>query len=93
MQMEDCQVHPGHTANISEGGLLLYLLEPVEIAQILRLKLSCASLRCSAAIEALVQVVWIDMQVGNDRGYRVGVRFVDISLDNLNQLKKILWQN
>jgi c-di-GMP-binding flagellar brake protein YcgR len=93
MQIEDCQVHPGRTADIGEGGLLLYLSEPVEIAQILRLKLSCASLHYSAAIEALVQVVWRDMQVGNDKGYRVGVKFVEISHEDLNRLKKILWRN
>ena len=42
-------------------------------------------------IETLVEIVWIDIHLGKDLGdYRTGVRFVDISLEDLNSLKNFI---
>jgi hypothetical protein len=35
-------------------------------------------------------VVWKDMHVGKDGEYRTGVRFLDISAENMDQLKSFL---
>ncbi len=44
-----------------------------------------------SAIEALVQVVWIDIHLGEGWGdYRTGVKFVDITPEDLNELKLFL---
>ncbi len=83
----------GQTVDYSEGGLMVYLSEPMNIGQSLRLKLSCPSSHDPNVIEALVQVVWRDIQVGSDRDYRTGVKFLNILPDDLARLKKLLWQN
>ncbi len=81
----------GQAINVSEGGLLVYLTEKVEIGQHLRLKLFFPSGSELKTIEMVVEVVWIDIHVGKDWGdFRSGLRFIDISPDNLNRLKTFL---
>jgi len=42
-------------------------------------------------IETVVEVVWVDMYLEMDRGdYRTGVRFVEISTEDLGKLKDFL---
>jgi len=42
-------------------------------------------------IETLVEVVWIDIHLGKDLGdYRTGVRFVDISPEDVTKLNNFL---
>ena len=81
----------GEALNASEGGLLLYLPEKMEIGQHLSLKIFFSSGSELKTIEALVQVVWMDIHLGEDRGdYRAGVKFVDISSLNLEKLRNFL---
>jgi c-di-GMP-binding flagellar brake protein YcgR len=81
----------GRVINASEGGLLLYLPEQMEIGQPLRLKLFLTSGFELNAIETLVEVVWMDIHLGKDWGdYRTGVRFVEISLEDRGKLKNFL---
>ena len=83
--------HPGRTLNASEGGLLVYLSEKVEISQLLRMKLFFPSGSELNGVEITVEVVWMDIHLGKDWGdYRCGVRFVDISPESLNKLKRFL---
>ena len=55
-QIEKFKNHPGRTTNVSEGGLLLHVSEPLEIGQNLRLNLFIESGPIFSSIEALVQV-------------------------------------
>jgi c-di-GMP-binding flagellar brake protein YcgR len=81
----------GRAVNASEGGLLLYLPEQVEIGQRLRLKLFFTTGSELNAIETLVEVVWMDIHLGEDWGdYRTGVRFVEISTEGVDKLKNFL---
>ncbi len=82
----------GRTIDVSEGGSLLHLSEMMEIGQILRLKLFMISGPDIASVEALaqVEVVWQDIYQGKEGDYRVGVKFVEISGQNVDQLKKFL---
>jgi c-di-GMP-binding flagellar brake protein YcgR len=83
--------HPGRTLNASEGGLLVYLSEKVEINQLLQLKLFFPSGSELRGLELIAEVVWMDIHLGKDWGdYRCGLRFVDISPEGLNQLKRFL---
>jgi c-di-GMP-binding flagellar brake protein YcgR len=83
--------HPGRVINASEGGLLVYLPEKIEIGQHLRLKLFFASGSELNTVEMLAEVVWRDIHLGKDGGdYRCGVRFVDISTEGLERLKSFL---
>jgi len=81
----------GQTINVSEGGLLVYLTEKVEIGQHLHLKLFFPSGSELKTIEMGVEVVWVDIHLGKGWGdFRSGLRFIDISPDNLNRLKTFL---
>jgi hypothetical protein len=83
--------HTGRALNASEGGLLVYLSQPVEIGQHLKMKLFFASGSDLNSIEVLAEVVWMDIHLGKERGdYRCGVKFADISQDDFNKLKNFL---
>jgi c-di-GMP-binding flagellar brake protein YcgR len=82
---------PGRALNASEGGLLVYLSEKVEISQVLQLKLFFPSGSELNGIELIAEVAWMDIHLGKDWGdYRCGLRFVDISPEGLNKLKRFL---
>ena len=81
----------GQALNASEGGLLVYLPQPTEIGQHLKIKLFFASGSHLNSIEVLAKVVWMNIHFGKDWGdYRCGVEFVDISQGDLNDLKIFL---
>jgi hypothetical protein len=78
--------------NASEGGLLLHLPEELGIGQQLALKLFFPYCANSNIIETIVQVVWMDVRLRKDWAwdYQTGVRFVDISPENMAVLKNFL---
>ncbi len=77
--------------NASEGGLLLYLQEKMEIGKHLVLRVFFPSGPQMNTIETLVQVVWMDVHLGEGwEDYRTGVKFVDISSVDLDMLKNFL---
>ena len=81
----------GKALNISEVGLLIYFPEQMEIGQHIRLKLFLPSGSGLNTIEALVEVVWLDIHLGEGWGdYRCGVKFIDVSPEGMNKLKKFL---
>jgi len=83
--------YTGRVLNASEGGLLLYLPEQMEMGQDLKIKLFFTSGVELNTVELLAQVVWTDIHLGKGWGdYRTGVMFIDISSENLNQLKNFL---
>lgn len=82
--------HPGRTVDISEGGLLLYISDQIELGQNLRLKLFFDSGLELKSIEANVQVVWKDFRFQEEDYYRIGVRFVDISPEDMEKLRSFL---
>lgn len=81
----------GRVANASEGGLLVYFPEKMEVGQHLSLKLFFSFGSELNIIETLTEVVWTDIDFGKDLGqYRTGLKFVDISLEDLEKLKGFL---
>jgi c-di-GMP-binding flagellar brake protein YcgR len=87
----DLAVNHGEALNASEGGLLVYLPEKMEIGQHLSLKLFFSSGFEFNTIETLVRVVWMDFHLGEDReDYRAGVKFVDISPEDMEKLRIFL---
>ncbi|MGA2518332.1 MAG: PilZ domain-containing protein [Thermodesulfobacteriota bacterium] len=82
---------PSEAINASEGGLLVYLREEMEVGQYLSLKLFFSSGSELTTIETLVRVVWTDIHLEEDReDYRAGVEFADISPEDLEKLKNFL---
>ena len=81
---------PANTGDLSEGGLLLYVSEPMEIGQELTLKLFFTSERKLTTISARTQVVWKDIRIENDGPCRIGVKFAEISAEDLKSLKDFI---
>ena len=76
----------GRAENASEGGLLVYLPEQVEIGQYLKIKIFFASGSRLDTIELSTEVVWTDFHPGKNWGdYRSGVKFLDISPEDLEK--------
>ncbi len=80
----------GHTGNASEGGLMLYLSEKLEVGQPLRVKLYFSSEPGLNFIEVLGQVAWNEISFMREGDHRYGVKFLDISPEDLNRLKDYL---
>lgn len=79
---------PCQAIDASAGGLQIIFPEQVEIGQNLKLKLFFSSESGLNTVEALVEVVWIDAQIGEDGNhYRSGVRFLSISQEDMAKLK------
>lgn len=80
-----------HIGNISEGGLLIYFPEEMDVRQYLRLKLFFSLGSELNTIKVLAEVVWTDNHLSKDReNYPYGVKFVDISPEDGTQLKNFL---
>jgi len=67
--------------DICKGGLQLHVSEKIEVGQNLKLRIFIDSSLESKPLETDVQVVWNGMDLKGS-GYRMGVRFVDISLSS-----------
>jgi c-di-GMP-binding flagellar brake protein YcgR len=91
-QIDKSKSRPGRTIDVSEGGLLLHLSEPIEVGQVLGLTLFITSGSVLDAIEAVaqVEVIWKDINVGKDGDYRVAVKLVYISPEDMDKLKNFL---
>ena len=80
----------GRALNASEGGLEIYFPEKMAIGERLKLKIFFSSSDFELnAIEVQAEVVWIDILSGDDE-YRSGVRFIDITPEDLTRLKDFL---
>jgi c-di-GMP-binding flagellar brake protein YcgR len=91
-RIDKSKSRPGQTIDISEGGLLLHLSEPMEVGQVfgLTLFITCGSDLDSILALVQVEVVWKENYAEKDGGYRVGIKFVDISLEDMDKLKSFL---
>jgi hypothetical protein len=68
--------------------LLIYFPEKMDLSQYLKLKLFLPLGSELSAIEVLAEVAWTDIHLGESWGdYRCGVRFIDISPEDMNKLK------
>ena len=84
-------VRTGRAMNASEGGLLIYFPEQMEIGQHLHIRLYFASGSDLNVVECLVEIVWIDLNMGTGWGdYRTGAKFVDILQEDLARMKGFL---
>jgi len=81
----------GRTSNASEGGLEIYVPEQMEVGDQLKLKIYFSSGDELRTVDAVAEVVWTDLRLGEAWGeYRSGVKFVEISSDDLQKLKDFL---
>jgi len=85
----DLPIHQtGQALDASEGGLQILFPEEMEIGQNLKMKLFFSSDFGLNTIEMLVEVVWVNTQLGEgEKHYRSGVRFINISPEDVTKLK------
>jgi len=83
--------HSGRVMNMSESGLLIYFPERMKIGERLKLKLFITSGSDMNTIEPLGEVVWMDPHLDKTWGdYRSGVKFIDVSPEDIGKLKNFL---
>jgi hypothetical protein len=82
--------HSSHTINASEGGLMICLHEKIDAGQYLHLKIFYSSGSNLLTIETRVRVMWADATLGEDGNYRHGVKFADITSEDLGNFKGFL---
>ena len=78
----------GYTERAGEGGLTVYLRNPFQVGDLLKLRLFFSSGPAVNAVETLSQVVWTEKL--KDAEYRCGMKFVDISAEDMNKLSSFL---
>ena len=79
----------GHALDASEGGLQILFPEQVEIGQNLKIRLFFSSESGLNTIDMVVEVVWINTQPAEgEKHYRSGVRFTNISAEDMAKLKE-----
>jgi len=77
-QTKNSKSNSCRVVDISKGGIQLYVSEKIEVGQNLKLRIFIDSRLESKSIETDVQVVWKGINLKGN-GYRMGVRFVNIS--------------
>lgn len=89
---ESSIAHPGRTDNVSEGGLLIYLPEKVEVGEHLKLRLFFASISESLhTMEVMAEVAWVRSETSKIPGdHPCGVKLIDIDPTDMNKLKGFL---
>lgn len=89
-EVDKSKSHPSRAGNVSEGGMLLFCPEEIEIGKNLGLRLFIDSGLDFIAIDAFVEVVWADLPFGDKGEHRIGVKFTDISEKDVGHLKTFL---
>jgi c-di-GMP-binding flagellar brake protein YcgR len=81
----------GIVANASEGGLLVYLPEIMQIGDALKIEIFYASGLELKSIKAIAKVVWYDLAAKESWGeHRYGLQFLSIEEKDYEKLKALL---
>jgi c-di-GMP-binding flagellar brake protein YcgR len=79
-----------YTVDISEGGLLMYSSQKLEVGQNLNLKFYFHSAAGLDYVQALGEIIRVDRLGKSEKECRYAVRFVDLSSDTSKKLRKFL---
>ncbi len=81
----------GLTADVSEGGLLVYLPESIETGAVLRIEIFYTKDLSLDTIVAIARAVWSDLATKEGiRKHKHGLQFQSIDEGNLKKLKALL---
>ncbi len=81
----------GRAINVSEGGLLMYSAEQMDIGQHLKSKIFFLQGAELDTIEMKTCVIWTDLQLNEAWGdFRSGLKLTDISANDMGKLKNFL---
>jgi len=80
----------GRAANASQGGLLVYLPELVQVGHSLRLTIYF-SIPTIQKVELTAEVAWVDIPMGEKPAeYRAGLKFLEILPEDQEKLTQFL---
>ena len=90
-RLEGKQTLGGMVANASEGGLLVYLPERVEMGALLKIEIFYVRGLELDTIKAVAKVVWCDLATRESWGeYRYGLQFQSIDEKDFSRLTTLL---
>ncbi len=90
-RMDSATKQSARAGNVGEGGIGIFFPERLVIGEQLKVKLFLSSGPSLVTIDALVEVVWMDIEAVEGLGeYRSGVKFIDISEEAVAKLKAFL---
>jgi c-di-GMP-binding flagellar brake protein YcgR len=85
------ETYGGMVANASEGGLLVYLPERIEIGALLKIEIFYVKGLELDTIKVVAKVVWSDLAARESWGeHRYGLQFQNIDDNDFNQLMNLL---
>lgn len=85
------EIYGGIVANASEGGILVYLPERMEMGSLLKIEIYYIRGLQLDAIRATAKVVWSDLAARENFGeYRYGLQFQSIDEKDFNRLLALL---
>ncbi len=85
------ETYGGMVANASEGGLLVYLPERIEIGSLLKIEIFYVGGLELNTIKAVGKVVWADLAARESWGeHRYGLQFESIDEKDFNRLTTLL---
>ncbi len=89
--IESVDRHGGVAANVSKGGLLVYLPEAIVVGSLLKIEILFAKGSELNSITATAKVVWCDLAPEEiSRGYRYGLKFESFQQGDFLKLRKLL---
>lgn len=85
------EVFGGIVKNISEGGVLAYFSNRMEIGAVLRIEIICIQGFELYTINAISKVVWTELERNGNTGYyRYGLQFLYIEEKDFHRLQNLL---
>lgn len=88
---ENINVYPGLSINASETGLLIQTLKNMTIGTRLYIEVLFAKGFELSTLQGMADIIWKDNYFwDNFKGYKYGVRFVQISIESHTKLKLLL---
>ena len=91
-RIEAAEKNQGRTGNASEGGLMLFLGQKLEVGQDLRIKIFFHSEPRLHSVEVKGKVAWTEIAFAKEGDYRCGVQFTQIAPEDLVKLRQFLDQ-
>jgi c-di-GMP-binding flagellar brake protein YcgR len=90
-RVDGSEIYGGIVANASEGGLLVYLPERLDVGQVLQIQIFYVKDLEFNMIKGLAKVVWSDLAARESWGeYRYGVQFLSIGEQEFGKLIHLL---
>lgn len=91
LKLEQSRSRPGRTGDLSEGGLLLYIPDEMDIGQDLQVTVFIDSEAGLKPIKVKARVVWKDYRLEKGEFLRVGVNFLEITPEHRETLNGFLY--